>query len=435
MSATGACIRHAWFMVRLALVALLLALAVPSSAPAGWTPAADVPKSKDGVLSRVAVSRNGTVGVAWGDAKVAIRRRDGGWLPVRAMHVRGTTATSPDIAFDARGHLLAVWTESPARPGRPLEGPFQIRLREWTPGLGWGGVRVLGRSGHFVLAQPRLATNARADAVVSWRGFRREGRHLVETLASSLRVAGGHFGRERDAAGGGPYRDVALDRGGNVFGVYTTYAGPRNYFVYQPRGRGWRKPVRLPDSPASKPRIAVGADRTAVIAWRGAAVDSEGDGIQAGPPAAIMRSAGGGFTFPFRLSAGPVTEINVVSAPGSNYLLTWAEPEFLEPRLPGALDLRYTTREEGNALGTEMTVPGARMGPSAFLADGDAIVVYGADGEIRAIRRRLRTTAMDAPETIARPGLWPSLAANGNRAVVTWLDPVRSRLRVAQLAQ
>ena len=295
----------------------------------------------------MAISTNGTVAVAWGDAKVAIRRRGGRWLPVRSMHARGTTATSPDIAFDARGHLLAVWTQSPARPGRPLDGPFQIRLREWTPGLGWGGVRVLGRSGHFVLAQPRLATNARGDAVVSWRGFRREGRRLVETLASSLRVAGGHFGRERDAAGGGPYRDVALDRGGNVFGVYTTYAGPRNYFVYQPRGRGWRRPVRLPDSPASKPRIAVSADRTAVIAWRGAAVDSEGDGIQAGPPSAIMRSAGGGFTFPFRLSAVPVTDINVVSAPGTNYLLTWAGADFLEPQLPGALDLRYTTREEG----------------------------------------------------------------------------------------
>ena len=422
-------------MVRLAILALLIAAAIPVSALAGWTAPADVPGSKDGVLSRVDMSTNGTVAVAWGDAKVAIRRRGGRWLPVRAMHAGGTTATSPDVAFDARGHLLVVWTQSPARPGRPLEGPFQIRLREWTPGLGWGGVRVLGRSGHFVLAQPRLATNARGDAVVSWRGFRRKGRRLVETLASSLRVAGGHFGRERDAAGGGPYRDVVLDRGGNVYGVYTTYAGPRNYFVYQPRGRGWRRPVRLPNSPASKPRIAVGADRTAVIAWRGAAVDSEGDGIQAGPPSAIMRSAGGGFTFPFRLSTVPVTDINVVSAPGSNYLLTWAGADFLEPQLPGALDLRYTTREEGNALGTEMTVPGARMGPSAFLPNGDAIVVYGADGEIRAIRRQLRTAAMDAPETIARRGLYPSLAVSHARAVVTWLDPIRSRLRLAQLAR
>src|SRR5918994_4764902 len=329
-------------MVRLVFLALVIAAVIPASALGGWTAPADVPRSKDGVLSRVAMSTNGTVAVAWGDAKVAIRRRDGPWLPVRAMHARGTTATSPDVAFDAQGHLLVVWTQSPARPGRPLEGPFQIRLREWTPGLGWGGVRVLGRSGHFVLAQPRLCTNTRGDAVVSWRGFRRERRRLVETLASSLRVAGGHFGRERDAAGGGPYRDVALDPGGNVLGVYTTYAGPRNYFVYQPRGRGWRRPVRLPDSPASKPQIAVGADRTAVIAWRGAAVDSEGDGIQAGPPSAIMRSAGGGFTFPFRLSAVPVTDIKVVSAPGSNYLITWAGADFLEPQVPDALDLRYT---------------------------------------------------------------------------------------------
>jgi hypothetical protein len=147
-----------------------------------------------------------------------------------------------------------------------------------------------------------------------------------------------------------------------------------------------------------------------------------------------MRSGRGGFTFPFRLSTVPVTDVNVVSTPGSNYLVTWAAPDFHEPAVPGALDLRYTTREEGNALGTELTIPGARMGPSAFLADGDAIIVYGADGTIRSVRRRLRTATTDAPEPIAERGLWPSLAVNGDRAVVTWLDPGRNRLRLAQVA-
>jgi len=97
------------------------------------------------------------------------------------------------------------------------------------------------------------------------------------------------------------------------------------------------------------------------------------------------------------------------------------------------LDLHYTTREEGNALGTEMTIPGARMGPSAFLPDGDAIIVYGADGAIRSVRRRVRTATTDASETIAQRGRWPSLAVNGDRAVVTWLDPGRNRLRIARL--
>jgi hypothetical protein len=348
------------------------------------------------------------------------------------MNARGTTATSPSVAFDAAGRLLVVWTQSPARPGRTLKGPFEIRLRRWTAGQGWGRARVLGRSLHFTLAQPRLATDQRGDAVLSWRGFRRKGHDLVEALSTRLQIAGGRFGPERTAAGGGPYRDVALDRGGNAYGVYTTYAGPGNFFVYQRRGQGWGKPVRLPDRPASKPRIAVGADRTAVIAWRGADVDSEGDGIQAGPPSAIMRSAGGGFTFPFRLSSTAVTDVGVVSTPGSNYLITWAAPDFLEPQAPGALDLRCALREEGNAVGGDITVPGARMGPSAFLANGDAIVVYGADDAIRSVRRRQRTAAFDAPETIASRGLWPALVADANRAAVTWLDPKRNRLRLAR---
>ena len=143
----------------------------------------------------------------------------------------------------------------------------------------------------------------------------------------------------------------------------------------------------------------------------------------------------GGFTFPFRLSTVPVTDIDVVSVPGRNYLLTWAAPDFLEPQLPGALDLRYTSREEGNALGTEMTVPGPgwerpRSSPTVTPSSSTAPMARsGPSGEGWA------TAAMDALESIARRGLWHSLAVSQDRAVVTWLDPVRSRLRLAQLAR
>ena len=88
-------------MIRLVLLALVLGVAMPTSTLAGWTAPADVPRSKDGVLSRVAMSTNGTVAVAWADAKLAVRRRVARWHPVRAMHRRETTATSPDVAFAA----------------------------------------------------------------------------------------------------------------------------------------------------------------------------------------------------------------------------------------------------------------------------------------------------------------------------------------------
>ena len=319
-----------------------------------------------------------------------------------------TSVASPDIAFDANGRLLVTWTQSPARPGRPYTGPFTIRVREWTAGHGWGTVRVLGRSGHFLLAQPRLAVNVRGDAIVSWRGLRRSGRHVVEALASSLRLVGGRFGPTRLAAGGGPYRDVALDLRGNAYGVYTNYRGPQNFYVYQPRGHGWQSPRPMPGVPASKPRIGVEPDRLVVIVWRAADVDSEGNGIQAGPPWAVVGHLGS-FALPFRLSTMPVTDV-AITEPGA--FVTWAAPDFIEQPEPGAPDLHYALRGEGFAVGGDTTVPGARMGPSVLVFPGRPIVVYGADGAIRSVTFDRRTATFGPPETIAAHGASPSLAAS-----------------------
>ena len=417
-------------MTRFVLLAsLLLAGALASPAAAAWTAGTVVPGSRGAVLSRVAVSNNGTVAVAWGAAKAAIRRPGGRWEFVRSVAGSHRTVASPDVAFDARAHLLVAWTQSPARPGKPFIGPFTIRVREWTPARGWGTVRVLGRSGHFLLAQPRLAVNARGDAIVSWRGFRRSGRHVVEALASSLRMVGGRFGPTRFAADGGPYRDVALDLRGNAYGVYTTYQGPRNYYVYQPRGRGWQRPHLLPGRPASKPRISVEGDRLAVIVWRAATVDSEGDGIQAGPPWAILSHLGS-FTFPVQLSTMPVTDVSVTT-PGA--FITWAASDFTEP--PSPLDLHYAMREEGFAVGGDTTVPGARMGPSAIFYPGNPLVVYGIDNSIQSILFDRRAARFRPAETVAARGSYPSLAVSTDmrRAVASWTNLQSNRLLIAYL--
>jgi hypothetical protein len=71
------------------------------------------------------------------------------------------------------------------------------------------------------------------------------------------------------------------------------------------------------------------------------------------------------------------------------------------------------------------------MGPSGLLEDGSALVVYDASNAVHAVRRN--RDRFGPPETIASPGLYPSLATRGRRAVAAWLDPGRNRLRVARL--
>ena len=244
----------------------------------------------------------------------------------------------------------------------------------------------------------------RGDAIVSWRGFRRSGRHVVEALASSLRLVGGRFGPTRLAAGGGPYRDVALDLRGNAYGVYTTYRGPRNFYVYQPRGHGWQSPRPMPGVPASKPRIGVEPDRLVVIVWRAArrrqrrqrhpgrpAVGGRGPSRQLRPPVQALHDA------------GDATWRSPSLAPSSHGRLRTSSstPE------PGALDLHYAMRGEGFAVGGDTTVPGARMGPSVIVSPGIPLVVYGADGAIRSVSFDRRTATFGAPETIAAHGVSP----------------------------
>lgn len=418
-------------MTRIALLLSVLAAALaPSSALGAWTTPAVVPGSAGGLVTRTAISDNGTIAVTWGAANLAIRRPNGRWERTRSVATPHTSVASPDIAFDANGRLLVTWTQSPARPGQPYTGPFTVRVREWTNALGWGTVRVLGRSGHFLLAQPRLAVNVRGDAIVSWRGFRRSGRHVVEALASSLRLVGGRFGPTRLAAGGGPYRDVALDLRGNAYGVYTTYRGPQNFYVYQSRGHGWQSPRPIPGVPASKPRIGVEPDRLVVIVWRAADVDSEGNGIQAGPPWAVVGHLGN-FAFPFRLSTLPVTDV-AITEPGA--FVTWAASDFIEHPDPGALDLHYAMRGEGFSVGGDTTVPGVRMGPSVVIFPGNPLVVYGADGAIRSVSFDRRSGRFGAPETIAANGASPSLAASHDqrRAIAAWADVDSNRLFIAE---
>ena len=157
---------------------------------------------------------------------------------------------------------------------------------------------MLGRSLHFSLAQPKLALNAQG----------RRGRLLARLPARSpragwsrpsppaFRPAGERFGLEQKVRDGGPYQDVTLDDRGDLYAVWTTYGGPVNRFAYKLRGKrvGRAADALRPRCP-SNPTIAVTPDRSAVVAWRAADVDSEGDGIQYGAVYVDVRSPDGVF--------------------------------------------------------------------------------------------------------------------------------------------
>lgn len=419
--------------LRALLLALVIAAAaVAPAAGASWSAPATVPGSKEGVLNRVAVARDGTIAVGWDPATVAIRRPGGVWK-VRRLAFANTSARSTDVAFDPAGRLLVAWIQSPTPPAKPLEGPYQIRAITWSRRAGWGGVRVLGRSGHFVLAQPTIAMNRRGDAMIAWRGFRRAGRRVVEAVSTSFRPAGGRFGREQRVSDGGPYRDVALDERGDAYAVWTTYRGPVLRFAYRPRGRGWGSPRTIAGPRASLATLFVLPDRTVVVAYREADVDSEGNGSQAGAIRALIRSPAGAFGPVLRLSESPAHEIVGAVSPAGELVLAWATADIFDPPRPP--ELGYVVRSAAGDLSVAQTVPGVHAGqlpwPIAYLRDGSALLAYGGENKIRAVVRAPGGTAFGSPETIAARGLYPALAVSGATAVVAFYDQDAERVKVA----
>lgn len=375
----------------------------------------------------MAVSRYDAVAVA-GErecaAYVSVRDPQGRWTPVRKLIGAHTRVSSPDVAFDARGRLLLVWTQARrvGSRGCAYEGPYKVMAQAWTEASGWGAVQTLGPAKNFLLANPQLATDTRGDAIVAWRGYRPSGKHVVEAVSTSFRPADQGWQPMQQTASGGPYRDVALDAKGNAYAVWTTYAGPRNYFSMRPRKSGrWGTPRQLPGLPASLPTVAANPDGAAVIAWRAAIVDSEGEGIQYGPPRAIVRSPIGQWSNVRVLSAIRTHEVRMALAPNGTILLSWAPfPIFGPGATPGQTDVHFSLFSRSQALSAERDAPGTGLGPVAYRRNNDAILVFGpesfegfsprAQGPIRFAALVPREPTFSEPVIIVAHGGYPALA-------------------------
>ncbi|HXD54683.1 MAG TPA: hypothetical protein VN618_08015 [Solirubrobacteraceae bacterium] len=429
------------------LAAMLGAWLCGAAAAVEWTPPTPVPGSHGAVTSRVAISHRDVVAVAGEPAFVAIRLPEGRWLPVHRISAPNRIMSSVAIAFDARGRLFVAWAQAHG-PHGAYSAPFEIRTQTWTRIRGWGSPHTLGRSSAFLLAQPRFALDARGDAIVFWRGLRRVGRHTREAVSSSFRPADGGWGPERQTPGGGPYRDVVLDAKGNAYAVWTTYAA-RNFFSMRPRRSArWGAARRLPGGPASLPTIAVTPRGAAVVAWRAAIVDSEGEGTQYGPVRAIVRLPDGTWGRAEALSGVRVHEVQAAVSPRTGaVLLTWGAPPANIPPMPGATDMRFSLFSgSGTTLSRVRAAPGTAAGPLAYRPNGDAIVVFGQEllepgllaGPIRFSALVPREPTFSEPVKIIARGRYPSLAGapsdNGPvEAAMTYFDEAHERLALSLL--
>jgi hypothetical protein len=419
--------------------ALSLALAIPliatAQGEARWSAPDRVPDSAGfGTPYDIAINHGGRIAVAFarGGIRVAIRGPNGGWEPTAEISRTDAAVASPTVAVDASGDMTVAWLEA-SGSGPPLSGPYKIRATSGDGHGRWGKPVTLGRSNHFELAEPQLAINERGDAVVAWRGLRRDDPSGgTEAVFLAYQRAGHKFKKGRPIVERlKPRRvydhKVGLDAAGRAFVVWTTSEGPTIRFIMRRPG-GRFGPLRsLSASPASRPNLAVAGDGGVIVAWRAAELDSEGEGFRYGAPWAILRGADGRWTPARRLSTVPIYSPLIAASAFGRAVVAWAPPPNPDGNFAVDPDLRYSARNRGGDLLPEVEVPGVPAGAESFaparrlgmLQDGTSVVVAARDHEIVATEMRWGGT-FGPLRTLAGPGEEPLVATAGRRLAVAY---------------
>jgi len=390
-----------------------------------WTSPRTVQASKTSFQHPFSVARggDGTIAIVFrhrGDrpdratVHVAVRTPSGRWRRTRTVSDPRYGAAQPRIAVDARGRVLVVWARPSSRSGS-ARGPFLVVARAATSSGRWGSIVAVGRSAHFFEVSPGVAFDAHGNAIVAWRGYRRVGRRIRDVVQASYRRVDGKFTRAVDIS---PTTTtfrvdpvVAMSPGGRAYVAWASgIERPHVDVAVRTRAARWLPARRVSDVPASEPKLTVGADGAAVVAWREADVDTEGNGVQSGGVGAAVETGPGKFGAPLHLADARTSGVLLASAQTGETILAWENS--------AADGLHYAIRSAGEAgFGSPQVASQVHAGALVVLDDGST-VAYWSD---RGIKASLRPGGggFGRAQQVSTGGLFPAAAPGG---AVTWLE-------------
>jgi hypothetical protein len=192
---------------------------------------------------------------------------DGEWKPRQFISVDKSVSVSPQTAFDANGNGIAVWLD------RSL-GIFSVWASRYTPGHGWSAPELIENEdlGHAQL--PQVAFDAAGDAIAIWT--QDNGKRAV-VRANRFTPTGGWGNavsvesNPSDTADAANPR-VAFEPNGDALAVWEQSDGTR-LNVWSNRytnGPGWGTPQLLENEDlgdAHDPQIVADASGNAIAAW------------------------------------------------------------------------------------------------------------------------------------------------------------------------
>jgi hypothetical protein len=389
--------------------------AVPRTVGTGFPYDADI---GGGDRIAVAVVRRGI--------RVIVRDPTGRWTEPELISRARASATAPDVEVTGRGEVIVAWTQSSSRR-LPVSGPNAIHVAVRSVRGRWSS-RVVGGTRHFIAAEPRLAVNARGDAVVIWRGWHRRGGR--DRLLTAFRPAGGRFGRAASMGEAGIDQHVALDRSGRVYATWTRTLPPehlRSQIRFAARVAGaWSRPETVAEDRVGGPQLALIPDGSLVAAWR---ASERGLGAtRSGEIMAAARSAEGAWGPAQALSPVRTKGIHLGTSSAGEVVAAWSpSPPPLPERQEFALYL--ATRPPGGDFGPVSVTPELVDGPLAVTADGTVLTLM----EQRGVRAAVRPPggAFGPTTRLGRVGGYPMLTSWDDTALAVWLTFAPDRLRYA----
>jgi len=175
-----------------------------------------------------------------------------GWVDAETLTPPVADAGQPDVAVDAGGTAVAVWTGD--------RGAIEVVQR--APGEGWTAPVTLAPSG----ALPRVAVDAQGDALVAWAEAG-SGQAVVRT---ALRPAGGTWLRQPDLDAGGTFVSALTARfaaDGTATVSWETSGGLRA--ARRSAAGTWGAPLDLtpPGEDVAGGDVAFADDGSATVAW------------------------------------------------------------------------------------------------------------------------------------------------------------------------
>jgi hypothetical protein len=254
--------------MRPALLAAVVLLVFPNVAGGELKPTTLSPGGKSASSPRIASDGRGNIVAVWrevdGDStsiRAEFREKGEAWSDLRQISAPAASTESPDLAMDRLGNAVAVWHRSTGRDS-------VVQAAVLPAGGNWSAPQDLSAAGDVAFGADVAVEAGRVTAV--WTVVR-ERRSIVES--SSRTIAGSWEPAETiSAPGENSYAPmVAMDDGGGAVAAWQWSDG--GFLVVQASLRtsagDWSVPEALsgPGRHATRPVIAMDANGNALVGW------------------------------------------------------------------------------------------------------------------------------------------------------------------------